>query len=514
MNENVIIIDGNSLTLNDIILVARKNKKVKIDSKVLEKLKRVRKYVDIITVSKKPYYGINTGFGALSETRIPLSDIETLQVNLIYSHAVGIGSPLSFEKARAIMLLRLNTLAKGFSGCRPIVTEYLIRLLNCGCAPFIPEKGSVGASGDLAPLAHLALLLFGEGNSLINGKITTAQKALERTKLKPLKLKAKEGLALINGTQAMNALACFAVFEALNLCKLANIVGACTLEGLMGTKVAFDKKIHDLRPYNGQKLAATQLRKMLKDSEISLSHKDCPRIQDAYSLRCMPQVHGAVIDAVTHVNQQIAIEINSVTDNPLIFLADLPNGKIKKTEIISGGNFHGQPLAFVLDYLAISIGALANIAERRFENLVNPNLSFGLPPFLIDNAGLNSGFMILQVSISALINENKILAHPASCDSIPTSANKEDFVSMGMTSANKICTILENVYHALSLELMAACQAIDLRKPLKPAVKVEQIRKKVREIIPFAKKDRIFAYDMIKIYNLCKSGQLQKLVDL
>ena len=511
MNENIVIIDGNSLTLNDTILIAKNKKKVKIKAANLNKLTLIRKHIDILIASEKPYYGINTGFGALSEKKISLNDLETLQLNLIYSHAVGIGPPISFEKARALVLLRLNTLTKGFSGCRPVIAEYLVKLLNSNCAPFVPQKGSVGASGDLAPLAHLGLLLLGEGNSFINGKVATAKEALQKSKLIPLKLKAKEGLTLINGTQAMNALACFAVFEGLNLCKLANIVGACTVEGLMGTNVPFNKKIHELRPYYGQQLAASQLRKMLKDSEISTNHKKCSRVQDAYSLRCMPQVHGAVIDAVNHANQQISIEINSATDNPLVFLKKSTKEKI---EIISGGNFHGQPLAFVLDYLAISIGSLANISERRFEHLVNSNLSFGLPPFLINNAGLNSGFMILQVSASSLINENKILSHPASCDSIPTSANREDFVSMGMTSANKLSVIIDNVYHVLSLELMAACQAIDLRKPLKSAKKVEKIKKKVREVVSFIENDRILYNDMNKIYNLCKSGQLQKLADL
>ncbi len=508
----LVVIDGNSLNLADVISVARGQQKVKIEPSALEQLKLVRKHVDIMIGDKKPYYGINTGFGAFAETSISLADIDTLQLNLIHSHAVGVGEPLSFEKARALMLLRLNTLTKGFSGCRPIIAEYLVQLLNSNCAPFVPSKGSVGASGDLAPLAHLALLLLGEGEAFINGKLNTAQKALAKAKLNPLQLKAKEGLTLINGTQAMNALACFAVFDALNLCKLANIVGACTFEGLMGTKAPFDKKIHELRPYYGQKLAASQLREMLKDSEILLSHSTCPRVQDAYSLRCMPQVHGAVIDAITHISEQVAIEINSVTDNPLVFLNNSGALENKKAEIVSGGNFHGQPLAFVLDYLAISIGALANISERRFEHLVNPNLSFGLPPFLTTDAGLNSGFMILQVTASALVNENKVLAHPASCDSIPTSANKEDFVSMGMTSANKATTIIDNVYHVLSLELMAACQAIDFRKPLSPAIKVKQIWQKVRTEIPFAAKDRLFAPDMTKAYNLCKSGNLQELV--
>ncbi len=509
--NNTIIIDGNSLTLKQIIRVAKKANKVKIKLSVIEKLTYLRKHIDIILTNKKPYYGINTGFGGLSEINISSNQINKLQLNLIYSHAVGIGSSFSYEEARALMLLRLNSLAKGFSGCRPVIIQHIAILLNNGCAPLVPKKGSVGASGDLAPLAHLSLLLIGQGNALINGKKSTAQSALKKSKLKPIILEAKEGLSLINGTQAMCTLACFALNDALNLCKLANIIGACSVEALMASTTPFIKKIHELRPYKGQKIAALQLRKMLKNrNNNDHKKKHNYNTQDAYSLRCMPQVHGAVIDAISHINTQINIEINSATDNPLIFI----NNSTKQAEIISGGNFHGQPLAFILDYLGIVISALANISERRFENLLNPTLSCGLPAFLIKSSGLNSGFMMLQVSAAALVNENKILSHPASSDSIPTSANKEDFVSMGMTSANKICTILDNTYNVLSLELMGACQALDLRNNLQIAPQVKTIWKKVRQTIPFADKDRLFKNDMINIYNLCKSEQLQTIVNI
>ncbi len=512
MNDNINI-DGNSLTINDIIDVANNNKKIYISHHILHKIKTIRQHVNHAIMSNNPYYGINTGFGALAKTKIANNDLKTLQLNLIKSHAVGIGEPIPPNKSRAIMLLRLNTLAKGYSGCREIILQHLMHLLNNNCAPFIPSKGSVGASGDLAPLSHLALLLIGEGKAFINNTLTTAKNVLSQIKLPSITLHAKEGIALINGTQAMSALACFAIFDAIKLNKLASIISSCTIEGLMGLKSPFKKIIQDLKPYKGQKKVAQQLRSMLKYSKYN-NQSNASRIQDAYSIRCIPQVHGAIFDAISHAKQQILIEINSVTDNPLIFVKKNTLKNIKKLNILSCGNFHGQPLALILDYLAIALSTLSNISERRIEHLVNPNSSFNLPPFLISNAGLNSGFMILHVLASSLVNENKVLSHPASSDSIPTSANKEDFVSMGMTSANKLNTIINNTYYVLSLELISACQAIDFRQKNKIAKKVLLVWSEVRKTIMFTKHDKLFNHDIEQSYKLCKSNLLQYITNM
>lgn len=491
----MIVLDGNSLTLENLKSVALGQDCVQVDPKNIQHLNHIRESIETKSLSSQAYYGINTGFGALSETKIAPEDLEKLQHNLILSHAVGVGDPLSVPEARALMLLRLNTLTKGYSGCRSLITEYLTQLLNTGCAPYIPKKGSVGASGDLAPLSHLALLLLGIGKAFYQHNLIDAEEALKICDLEPLKLKAKEGLALINGTQAMTAVGSLMLLEAEFLCDWADFIGACSLESLLGSDTPMDPRIQEIRPHPGQKMSAQNIKSMLTHSEIRESHRHCKKVQDAYSLRCMPQVHGATRDTLSFVRQVLEREINSATDNPLVFGTE---------EILSGGNFHGQPIAFALDYLAIAISELANISERRIEQLLNPNLSSGLPAFLAPNPGLNSGFMILQVTASALINENKILSHPASTDTIPTSANREDHVSMGMTSANKAKIIIENVTQVLAIELLAACQALDLRKPLRPGKGVQKILENFRKSIDFAPEDRAFGNDLHKSISWLK----------
>ena len=507
MNERIVELNGKGLTIEDVVDVAHGRARVSAAPAVLGRLARARALVDKLAAGDEPHYGINTGFGALAEVKIPSDKVALLQQNLIESHAVGVGEPLPLPEARALMLLRASTLAVGHSGCRAVVLEHLLALLNAGVGPLVPRKGSVGASGDLAPLAHTALLLLGQGDALVSGaggvQRVTAAEALARAGVPPLVLEAKEGLALINGTQAMCAVGVLALYDAERLAKLADVVGACSLDALKGTWKAFDSRIHAARAHPGQIESARTLLKLLEGSEIMDSHKDCGKVQDPYSLRCMPQVHGATRDALAHVRSVLAREINSATDNPLVFL-DGDYG-VDGDEVLSGGNFHGQPIALALDYLAIATAELANISERRIEQMVNPALSTGLPPFLSPDPGLNSGYMIVQVSAAALINENKVLCHPASVDSIPSSANREDHVSMGMTSANKAAHVIENVRTVLALELLCACQAIDLRKPLKPARAVQRVLDRVRRDVPFAPADRAFGRDVDAIVRLVRT---------
>ncbi len=505
-DKRVLVLDGHSLSLEDVRAVARGQALVRASDAVRERMERARALVDAIAAGDTPAYGINTGFGALAEVRISKSDVRALQENLIRSHAVGVGEPLPAPSARALLLLRANTLAVGHSGCRPTVLEHLVSLLNAGVAPYVPSRGSVGASGDLAPLAHTAMLLLGEGDALVDGQRVPAADALAKAHLEPLTLMAKEGLALINGTQAMAAVGTLALLEAERLCRLADVVGALSLDALQGTFRAFDPRIHGARPHPGQLASAQNLLALLDGSEIMESHRDCDKVQDPYSLRCMPQVHGATRDALAHVRSVLEREINSATDNPLVFL-DGDYG-VAGDDIVSGGNFHGQPLALALDYLAIATAELANISERRVEQMVNPALSSGLPPFLAKNPGLNSGFMILQVTAASLINENKVLCHPASVDSIPSSANREDHVSMGMTSANKAVTVIENVRRVLGIELLCACQGVDLRGSFKPGRALRPVYERVRRDIAFAEKDRAFQQDLEAIERICASDDV------
>lgn len=505
MAPRTVTLDGKTLTLHDVLDVAHGRARVAVAPAVRERLLRARTHVDELAAGSEPHYGINTGFGALAEVKIAPDQVGLLQQNLILSHAVGVGQPLPVPEARALLLLRAQTLAVGHSGCRDLVLDHLVALLNANAAPLVPRKGSVGASGDLAPLAHTALLLLGHGDAFLDGKRVSAAEALSVAELPPLELRAKEGLALINGTQAMMAVGVLALLEAERLAKLADVVGATSLDALQGTWKAFDPRIHAARPHPGQRTTANNLLALLDGSEIMASHQDCGKVQDPYSLRCMPQVHGATRDALAWVRSVLERELNSATDNPLVFL-DGDHG-VAGDEVLSGGNFHGQPVAMALDLLAIAAAELANISERRIEQLLNPSLSSGLPPFLAPQPGLNSGFMIVQVTAAALVNENKMLCHPAVVDSIPSSANREDHVSMGMTSANKAALVVENVRHVLGLELFCACQGLDLRK-LAPGRALRRVHARVRRDVAFAPVDRAFGVDLAAMDRLLRSDDV------
>jgi histidine ammonia-lyase len=429
-----------------------------------------------------------------------------LQINLVRSHSVGVGEPLSIPEARAMMLLRANSLAKGYSGIRGIVIDTLCEMLNRGVTPYVPSQGSVGASGDLAPLAHLALALIGEGECVDgSGHRIASADALKQAQIKPLVLQAKESISLINGTQGMLAVGTLALLAAEILIDSADVLGGLSCDALQGTDTAFDERIHKARPHSGQIKTAANLRKMLEGSQIRESHRACSRVQDAYSLRCIPQVHGAVRDTLAHCRGIFEIEANSAVDNPLVFITDAKNSQ---GDVISGGNFHGQPLAFALDFLAIALSALAGISERRIERLVNPALSEGLPPFLAEGAGLNSGFMMPQVTAAALVSENKVLAHPASVDSITTSGNKEDYVSMGMTAATKLKRILDNTRNVLAIEAMAVAQAIDFLAPLKASKRGQAAHAAIRSVCPTMEKDRVMYKDFERLAELIAGGKV------
>lgn len=478
----MIELDGSSLSLAQTEAVAN-GEPVSLSDDARERIEKSRRFVEQIIARGEVVYGINTGFGALSEVTIPNEELRELQINLVRSHACGVGDPLPEKVVRAMLLHRTNVLAKGFSGCRPLVVETLIAMLNNGVHPVIPAKGSVGASGDLAPLAHQALVVIGEGEAVYRGERMPGGDAMQRAGVEPLLLEAKEGLALLNGTQAMTAVGGLALADAWKLAEAADVIGAMTLEALRGTPVAFDEKIHAVRPHAGQMESARRLRELIEHSEIRESHRDKaadPRVQDAYALRCMPQVHGAVRDALAHARQIVEVEINSATDNPLVF-ADAG-------EVLSGGNFHGEPVSLAFDYAAVAVADLATISERRVERLVNPSLS-GLPAFLSPHPGTNSGLMIAQVTAAALIAENNVLAHPASVFTLPTSANKEDHVSMGMTAALKLAQIVRNVETVLAIELLCAAQGLEFLKPLKPGAKLAAVYHKVRERVPALERD-------------------------
>jgi histidine ammonia-lyase len=468
-----------------------------------------------VVENQRVAYGVNTGVGHLADMHISRQDIRKLQVNLLRSHAVGVGEPLAEDITRAMILLRANSLAKGFSGVRPVIIDTLCEMLNRGVHPVIPSQGSVGASGDLAPLSHLALVLIAEGEAVHQGKLMPAAEAMKRADIKPLALEAKESISLINGTQGMLAIGLLVTLQAQILADTADVIGALTLDALKGTDVAFDERIHKARPHPGQSLVAQNLRRMLEGSVIRESHLDCQKVQDAYSLRCMPQVHGAVRDTLTHCRQVFEIEMNSAVDNPLVFPEEKKVGAPKRAVgatipgvIVSGGNFHGQPLAFALDFLAIALSALAGISERRLERLVNPALNEGLPPFLAPGAGLNSGFMMPQVTAAALVGENKVLSHPASVDSITTSGNKEDFVSMGMTAANKLLQVVTNTRNVLAIEALAAAQALDFRAPLETSKRAKTAIAAIRSVSAPITEDRILAPDFTRVAGLIASGKL------
>src|SRR5256885_1688063 len=492
-------LNGQTLTLAEIVTVAFGDAPLRIGTSVHKPVEASRKVIEEIVAKGGVVYGVSTGFGKLSDVHVPVGELRQLQLNLVRSHACGIGNPLSAPEVRAMILLRANVLALGFSGIRREVIERLCDLNNRGVVPVIPEKGSVGASGDLAPLAHLSLTLTGEGEAFYSGERMGSAEALAKAGLKPVVLEAKEGLALLNGTQAMHAVGGLALFRANRLARVADVAGAMTLEALKGTPTAFDARIHQARPHPGQKAVAQHLLHLLRDSEIRESHvANDPRVQDAYSLRCMPQVHGAVRGALDHCENVLEIESASATDNPLVF-AD-------GADVLSGGNFHGAPLALALDYAAIAITDLMSISERRTDRLVNPDTSEGLPPFLSPHAGTHSWVMILQVAAVALLNEAKILAHPASIDNLPTSGGKEDHVSMGMTSALKLRGIVENAEHLFAIELLAAAEGLEFRRPLKGGVGVEQAYERVRKLSPAVESDRSMSSDIARVAAAIREG--------
>ncbi|HZE27280.1 MAG TPA: histidine ammonia-lyase [Terriglobales bacterium] len=500
-------INGNDLTPEAVREVAIERCPVLLDPDARERVHAAREVVDTLVANHQVSYAITTGVGKLSDVRIAGEQIRELQVNLVRSHAVGVGEPLSIAETRAMMLLRANSLSKGFSGVRAVVIDTICELLTRAVTPWVPAQGSVGASGDLAPLAHLALLLIGEGECH-DGKAgrMPGSDGLKAAGIKPLVLEAKEAVSLINGTQAMLAVGTLSLLAAETLVDTADVIGAMACDALKGTDAAFDERIHRARPHRGQVASAANLRKLLEGSAIRESHRDCGRVQDAYSLRCMPQVHGAVRDTLAHCRAVFETEINSAVDNPLVFRD--PKSKDGAADVVSGGNFHGEPVAFALDFLGIALSALAGISERRLERLVNPALSEGLPPFLAPGAGLNSGFMMPQVTAAALVSENKVLAHPASVDSITTSGNKEDYVSMGMTAAIKLKKIVENTRNTIAIEAMAAAQALDLLAPLKTSKRLQQAHAAIRAVSPLVEKDRVMYQDFARIADVINSGKV------
>jgi histidine ammonia-lyase len=490
---------GESISLSQIAAVAHDGEAVKISPLAQPRILASRKVVEEIIAGDAVVYGVTTGFGKLSDVRIPRDALNQLQLNLVRSHACGIGAPLSEPEVRAMMLLRANVLTLGFSGIRLEIIKMLGEMLNSRVHPVVPGKGSVGASGDLAPLAHLALTIIGEGEAFLDGERMESSEALRRAKLRPAILGAKEGLALLNGTQAMHAVGGLALLRAKRLSRLADISGAMSLDALKGTPAAFDARLQEARPHPGQRAAAKHLLELLEGSEIRQSHlKDDPRVQDAYSLRCMPQVHGAVRGALSHCEDVLLVESASATDNPLVFS--------ESGEVISGGNFHGAPLAFAFDYAAIAIVDLMSMSERRIDRLVNPDKNEGLPAFLARQPGVQSGFMIAHVAAASLVNEARVLAHPASVDNITTSGGKEDHVSMGMTSALKLRSIVDLAENLLAIELLAAAEGLEHRRPLKSGAGVEHAFATVRKFSPPLTHDRPLANDIARVAEAIRLG--------
>jgi histidine ammonia-lyase len=494
-----LLLDGERLTLNDLERVARHGETVTLDPAARPKVEAARRVIETALAAERPIYGVSTGFGPLSDVFVGAADREALQRNLLRSHAIGIGDPLGEAETRATILLRANVLAKGYSGVRPEIIDLLCELLNRGVHPIIPDRGSVGASGDLAPLAHLALVLIGEGEARHRGERLPGAEALRRAGLASITLKAKEGLALINGTCGMTGIGALALTRAERLITLADVAGAMTLEALRGSQVPFDERLQAVRPHPGQAASARNLRILLQDSEVMVSHKNCGKIQDSYTLRCMPQVHGGVRDAMTFGRETLSRELNAATDNPLIF-AD-------SGDILSGGNFHGHPVALALDLLALALAGLCGISERRIERLVNPQLS-ELPPFLVKASGLHSGFMVTQISAASLVSEAKVLASPASVDSIPTSGSKEDFVSMGWLAAIKAAQVIDRLAAILTLEFLCAAQGLDFLRPLRPGRGVLRAHEVLRNHVPHLEEDRVLRHDFDRVLPLLVDGTL------
>ena len=496
-------LDGRTLTLEDVESISRGGR-ARLAPAAARRVAASRRAVERATRGGARVYGVNTGFGHLAQVSIPDDRLEELQLNLVRSHAAGVGEPLPVPVVRAVLALRANCLARGHSGIRLSTLERLVAMLDRGVAPVVPERGSVGASGDLAPLAHVALGLVGEGEAFFRGRRVPAATALRRARIVPPKLAAKEGLALINGTQVMTAIGALALLRAERLATIADVAGAMTLEALKGSHRAFDRRLHAARPHPGQIRSASNLRHLLADSEIERSHADCGKVQDAYSLRCMPQVHGAVRDALAHVRAVLSVEINASTDNPMVFT--------EQGDLVSGGNFHGQPVALALDHLATAVCSLGTISERRIERLTNPDLS-ELPAFLTPDPGLHSGFMMAHVTAAALVSENKILAHPASVDTIPTSAAKEDHVSMGVTAAWKASRVVDNVETVLAIELLAAAQGLDFLRPLRPGRGVAAAWRAARRVVARLDADRVLATDIERMRVAIADGRMRKAVE-
>ena len=497
MGEILLGVDG--MTLEDLVAIAREGAEVRLEKESEERIVRARELVEKWVDEGKTIYGVTTGFGALSDVAISKEETRQLQENIIMSHSAGVGGFLDEETVRAVIALRVKELARGHSGIRLETVLCLQELLNRGICPVVPEKGSVGASGDLAPLAHLSLVLLGKGEAFYQGQRIPGGEALKRCGMKPVRLEAGEGLALVNGTQVMTAIGGLAVYDALRLSKVADIAAAMSLEVLMGTNVEFDPRIHRVKPHPGQISAADNMRRITQDSEIISSHKDCSRIQDAYTLRCSPQVHGASKDALEFAKGVVETEMNSSTDNPLILQ--------ESGEFLLGGNFHGQHIALAMDFLSMAVSELANIAERRIERLVNPQLS-GLPAFLVTNGGINSGFMIAQYTAAALVSENKVLSHPACVDSIPTSANKEDHVSMGTISARKCRDVVNNTEHVIAIELLCGAQAMDLFTNMKAGEGTRVAYEIIRDAVPHLERDKVLSGDIEATVELVRSGRI------
>jgi histidine ammonia-lyase len=494
----MILLDGCNLTLGDVIAVSCENAQISIAPSSMDKMRASRRLAEEAARSLQPVYAVNTGVGLLADIVLGPSEIEAMQVNLVRSHCCGVGEPLEREVVRGLMVIRANVLAKGYSGIRPLVAQRICEMLNYGITPVIPERGSVGASGDLAPLAHMALTLIGEGEAEYKGQLRPSVDCLNAVGLEPQKLQAKEGISLLNGTQAMLSIACLQLQELEKLFNAAQVAAALTMEALRGTPVPFDPRIHEARPHPGQIHIAAQMRRLLADSAIPRTHGEKRRIQDAYCLRCIPQVHGAAWDSLQEARRVFEIELNSATDNPLIF----------DNDIISGGNFHGAPLALNLDYLAIALCQIAGISERRTERLLNPSLNEGLPAFLASNPGLESGLMIAQVTAAALYAEMRVLATPASVGSLPTSGNQEDFVSMGMTSALKLEQSVKLARTIVAIELMAATRALDMRDGEATSPALEGVIRRFREHVPAWTKDCVLSIPIKKAERFIADGLL------
>jgi histidine ammonia-lyase len=520
MTESVVTITGFDLTLEQVEDVARRGSDVTLDPDARERMIASHRVVEELVTSGATVYGVTTGFGALASERIAPEDATRLQENLLISHAVGIGPNHGRHTIRAMLLLRANSLARGQSGCRPEIVDRLLDMLRMGIHPLVPEQGSVGASGDLAPLAHLALPLIGRGRAEVDGEVVSGAEALERRGISPMKLLPKEGLALLNGTQQMTAIGVLVLLHAERLLSTASVVAAMTTEAVLGTDVAFSEVYQRTRPHPGQAQVAGELRHLLRDSELLRSHhEDAHKVQDPYSIRCVPQVHGAVADAVGYVRRVLEIEINSATDNPLVFPrgADVDAAAMATGggHVISGGNFHGQPVALAMDMMAIALAELGSISERRIAQLIDGRQS-GLPPFLVENAGLNTGMMLHQYAAAALVSENKVLAHPASVDSIPTSANQEDHVSMGPIAARQAREVLRNVEQVVGLELLCAAQGLDFRlaSGLRPGAGVAEAHRLVRERVPHLAGDRDPQPGLAAAIEIVRTGALVWLIQV